>query len=91
MPLVYNKHHRNAPSSAVYCGRGSIAGNPFVIGIHGTRDEVCDKYEHWAPHQPWWSQFLSDVRGRDLLCFCKPKRCHCDFILQEANKKEVSL
>ncbi len=86
MPKVYNKHHKNAPPDVLYCGRGSIAGNPFVIGVNGTRDEVCDMYERWAPKQSWWAGFLEQARGRDLLCFCKPLRCHCDFILREANK-----
>lgn len=88
MTKVYNTHHHNAPSGVVYCGRGSIAGNPFVIGKDGTRDEVCDKYEKWAPKQKWWKQFLKDVRGCDLLCYCAPLRCHCDFILKESNRRK---
>ena len=86
MPLVYNKNRPPYPKTALYCGRGSVAGNPFVIGKNGSRDMVCDDYERWAPMQPWWSDFLRLARGRDLLCFCAPLRCHCDFILKEANK-----
>jgi hypothetical protein len=85
-PRVYNKHHKNAPRDALYCGRGSIAGNPFVIGEDGDRDTVCNLYEEWAPNQPWWPRLLTEAQGRDLLCFCAPLRCHCDFILREANK-----
>lgn len=84
-PRVLNKH-RDDVSGALYCGRGSVAGNPFKIGRDGTRDEVCDKYEDWAPKQPWWEPFLETARGRDLICFCVPKRCHCNFILREANR-----
>lgn len=85
MPKVYNRNDRNTPDLAIYCGRGSIAGNPFIIGEDGTRDEVCDKYEAWAPKQKWWRPFIREARGRDLVCHCKPKRCHCDFILKAAN------
>lgn len=85
-PAVYNKRRGNYPQNADYCGRGSIAGNPFVIGIDGDRDEVCDKYEQWAPQQDWFEDFIERIRGRDLLCFCAPKRCHCDFLLRRANE-----
>lgn len=29
---------------------------------------------------------VSALRGKDLICFCKPKRCHCDPILIKANR-----
>jgi len=45
MPKVYNKHNKEVNLNAVYIGRGSIYGNPFVIGKDGNRYEVCDKYE----------------------------------------------
>jgi hypothetical protein len=28
---------------------------------------------------------VADLKGYDLLCFCKPQRCHCDSILIKAN------
>lgn len=80
-PAVYNKHHKMAPADAVYCGRGSPYGNPFIIGVHGTRDEVCDRFEK----EILPTLDVSALRGRDLVCFCKPKRCHCDPILVKAN------
>lgn len=81
-PRVYNKHHKNYPTDAIYCGRGSLYGNPFIIGKDGNRDEVCNLFE---------SQILptldvSLLKGKNLVCFCKPQRCHCDAILEKANK-----
>lgn len=38
MISVINKHH------TFYIGRGSPLGNSYVIGQHGTRDEVIEKY-----------------------------------------------
>ena len=32
MPKVLNKYKAGVPHGAVYCGRGSPYGNPFVIG-----------------------------------------------------------
>lgn len=81
MPRVYNVHHKNAPVGAVYCGRGSPWGNPHKIGRDGTRDEVCDLFERNV--LPTLN--VEYLRGKDLLCFCKPARCHCDAILIKAN------
>ena len=44
-PRVLNKKHwRGSVANAVYIGRPSIWGNPFVIGKDGTRGEVVEKY-----------------------------------------------
>lgn len=82
MPKVYNRHHRNAPKTAIYIGRGSKWGNPFVIGTHGTRAEVIARYElEILPKLD-----LEPLRGKDLLCYCAPAPCHGDILLREANK-----
>lgn len=82
MPKVLNKHHyKNLPIDAVYCGRGSPYGNPFIVGKDGTRDECCDKFEkEILPNLD-----ISNLREKNLVCFCAPKRCHCDAILLKAN------
>lgn len=88
MPKVHNKYHKTAPADAVYIGRGSPYGNKFVIGEPHpstgdpmTRDDVCDLFEeHLLPYMD-----LSAIRGKDLVCFCKPKRCHGDSLLEAAN------
>lgn len=77
MNKVHNKYHNTAPKDAMYIGRGSPEGNPYVIGKDGTRDEVCDKFrDNILP-----TLDVSRLVGRDLVCFCKPKRCHGDDIL----------
>jgi hypothetical protein len=82
MPRVLNKHHYDGyPPGSVYCGRGSPWGNPFVIGKDGTRDEVCERFEREILPK----LDVSKLRGRDLVCFCAPKRCHCDALLKKAN------
>lgn len=80
-PRVYNKHHGNAPPGAKYIGRGSPYGNPFIIGVHGTREEVVKRFE--CEILPTLD--VSALRGCDLVCFCKPKACHGDSILKKAN------
>lgn len=46
-----------------------------------TRDDVCDRFD--AEQLP--DMDVSALRGKDLICFCAPKRCHCDAILRKAN------
>ena len=82
MPKVHNKYHNTAPSDAVYIGRGSPWGNPYpIIPGKQTRDEVCDEFERVILP----TLDMSSLRGKDLVCFCKPKRCHGDAILKKAN------
>ena len=78
MPRVHNKRCGTAPPDAVYIGRGSPWGNPFIIGRDGTRDEVCDRFER----EVLPSLDLGPLRGRELVCWCKPARCHGDAILR---------
>ena len=77
MNIVHNKYHGTAGPGAIYIGRGSKYGNPFSIGEHGDRDDVCDRFER----EILPTMDLSGLIGRDLVCFCKPKRCHGDSIL----------
>lgn len=74
MPKVHNKYHHTAGPNAIYIGRGSPYGNPFVIGKDGTRDEVCNKYEALLLSNPQLiAQVKAELRGKDLICFCSPK------------------
>lgn len=87
MPKVHNKYHRTAGPDAVYIGRGSPYGNPFVIGKDGDRDEVCNKYEQYLLSNPQLLQAVkTNLRGRDVVCFCAPKRCHGDTLVRLANE-----
>jgi hypothetical protein len=83
---VYNLRSPDCPADALYIGRGSIAGNPFVIGVDGTRDEVCDKYIARVEADPELKiRLVEYCRGRNLKCFCKPLRCHGDYLLEISN------
>ena len=86
MPKVWNKYHKGVPKSAVYIGRGSSFGNPYVIGKDGDRDEVCDKFIELVESTDGLKEDLkSELKGKDLVCFCKPHRCHGDYLLKIAN------
>lgn len=82
---VVNKHHK-VPYD-VYIGRGSIWGNPYVIGKDGDRDEVIDKYEAHLLGSPHLLDRLAELQGKRLACFCAPKRCHGDVLARYADKQ----
>ena len=85
MPVVHNKAHGVEPADAVYIGRGSPYGNPYSSKddtkaefVVGSRDEAIDMFEqHVLPHLD-----LTPLIGKDLICFCHPKRCHGHSILR---------
>ena len=57
-----------------YCGRGSVLGNPN-LRFKSAVDEIYEKYKN----------------GDDvwLGCYCKPKSCHCDIIVDKLRKRLV--
>lgn len=68
-----------------YVGRPTIWGNPFKIGRDGSRKEVIQKYREWILTQPALIEQLPTLRGKILGCWCAPKPCHADVLLQLAN------
>jgi SH3-like domain-containing protein len=63
-------------------------GNSFVIGKDGTREQVIAKYRAWimAPEQAHMIEYARKVlRGKTLGCWCAPKACHGDILLEIAN------
>ena len=66
-----------APAGAVAIGRGTVWGNPFIIGLDGDRATVIGKFHKYAQwrleREPNW---LEPLRGKDLACYCSPNACH---------------
>lgn len=83
MPKVWNQNSP-FPSGAVYIGRPSKWGNPFKAGVHGTRSEVIRMYRDYL----FKSGLINDIhelKGCHLVCYCKPKACHGDVLIELAN------
>ena len=72
----------------VYIGRGSRYGNPFRIGIDGTRKEVIAKYKQWIETQPDLLDSLHELEGKRLGCFCSPQACHGDVLVELINLRK---
>lgn len=86
MPKVYNKHKGDAPAGAVYIGRGSLFGNPFRLAVDGNRDQVIAMFQDHLDNNPELQAAVkSQLKGRDLVCFCAPLACHGDILLALAN------
>lgn len=89
--IVANKRN-GAQGEYVGRCRGSVLGNPFVLGRDGDRDEVIGKYRTWLR----WRIAARDTRvcgeldrlaviartngTLTLVCFCAPLPCHADVI-----------
>jgi hypothetical protein len=72
----------------VYIGRPGPWGNPFVIGKDGTRDEVIQKYKEWIVTQELLMQEVHTLKGKVLSCWCWPKKCHGDVLIELAEKSQ---
>jgi hypothetical protein len=83
---IVNIHHK-VPYD-VYIGRGSKWGNPFKIGKDGTRDEVIEKYAQYIADNEYLIGSLEELRGKRLGCYCAPKRCHGDVLIELLGEKE---
>lgn len=73
----------------VYIGRPSKWGNPFSHKPSSlaevkvaTRQEAIDKYREWIRSQPDLMASLEELRGKRLGCWCRPKLCHGDVLLE---------
>lgn len=95
MPRVWNKRDPNVPSDAVYVGRPTKWGNPYshLTGTRAThrvatRNEAVDAYEDNLS-EVLKAAARRELRGRDLVCWCYPARCHADVLLKIANDPAV--
>ena len=79
----------NEHADVVRIDRRTRWGNPFVIGRHGTREEVIERYRNWQ-----WSKVesgaiplaeLAALNGKTLLCHCHPLPCHGDVLAKAAS------
>ncbi|KHS79582.1 DUF4326 domain-containing protein [Pectobacterium brasiliense] len=74
-----------------YCGRGTLWGNPYAIGVDGDRDEVIRKFKYdfdrdYLKGGNDFKEKLKKLRGHTLGCHCKPYACHGDVLAQYLNE-----
>lgn len=73
----------------IYIGRGSVWGNPFSHLPKSTakwkvanREEAIDRYREYILTRPDLLARLGELRGQILGCWCKPKSCHGDILVE---------
>lgn len=71
----------------VYIGRPSKWGNPFTIGKDGTREDVIRKYKKYIITNPDLLNSLYELKGKILGCWCSPKVCHGDVLIELIHAK----
>ena len=78
----------------IYIGRPSEWGNPYthIKDRHTiaqflvkTREEAISKYREWILQQPDLLSKLNELEGKRLGCWCKPKSCHGDILIELIN------
>jgi len=66
--------------------KNSIFANPFKVKKDGTLEEVLEKYREYI-----WDKInsgeitekdLKKLEGKNLGCWCKPKECHGDVLIE---------
>ena len=86
--------HCKRESYDVYIGRGSKWGNPYshkqgtkAKYIVASREEAIAKYKEWIFTQPQLLADLEELRNKRLGCWCRPKICHGDILLELLGEK----
>ena len=84
----------------IYIGRGSKWGNPFSH-LNGTlakykvksRNESIECYKNWIlfGDGKYLLDELDELDNKVLGCFCKPKKCHGDILIELINNKKKSI
>lgn len=84
------------PAGAVYVGRPTKWGNPFLIAQPSDRAAAVDCYRRWlageaglgppAAEGRTLAAAVHELRGKDLVCWCPlDQPCHADVLLELAN------
>lgn len=78
-----------ADSYDIRIDRGTKWGNVFEIGKHGTRKQVIELYRSWILQQDYLLECLRELQGKKLGCWCKPKQCHGDVLVELADRQLI--
>ena len=85
MPSVYKKGSVPTGVPSVYVGRPSKWGNPFAMNGEKDREKVIAQFTEYIMNSPDLLAQVSELKGKNLVCYCAPKACHADVLLKLAN------
>lgn len=91
MRLLYNMSE-DYPDDCIYIGRGSEWGNPYshILGKGelpaANREDAVRLFGVKVENDPEFQQRIRDeLKGKRLVCYCTPRRCHGEVLIQVAN------
>ncbi len=82
----------------VLIARPSKWGNPYTHIKNGntsaefiveTRKEAIEKYREYILNKPELLDSLDELKGKRLGCYCKPKSCHGDTLVELIEKPKL--
>jgi hypothetical protein len=74
------------PPNTVSVTRPGKFGNPFKVRPTCTPAEAVDAFRRMVTTGAYRRQFLQEIRGKNLACFCPLNQpCHADVLLELAN------
>jgi hypothetical protein len=91
------KKQNGDQQNEVYIGRPGTFGNPVAINkrcpvcgnIHRTAGTTLPCYEEWLlariAAEPDFKAAVLGLKGKTLVCFCKPGPCHGDVLAKYTN------
>ena len=89
---IYNKNTDIVPDDAVLVDRITRYGNPFKLGSDGNLAQVTVLYIDYLKRNP---ALVEDIRlnlkGKSLVCWCWPDRCHAEVLLKLSNDPHFNL
>ena len=97
-------HVRDMKPGDTYIGRrvprlgffvDSPWANPFRIDEIYTREESIRWFEDWvrtsnATEAVWCREHIGELHGKRLACWCHPKPCHGQVLLQLLREAEIN-
>jgi len=79
-------------SDVVRIDRRTLFGNPFKMHSESDRDLVIARYRVWfyarIVRDREFRRAVLSLRGKKLGCWCAPKSCHGDVIVEWLNQNE---
>ncbi len=70
----------------VYIGRPSKWGNPYPVNMG--RTACIDLFREYVTSDPHLMEALPELRGKTLVCYCKPQACHGDVLAELTENAE---
>lgn len=94
MKILNKWHFKNSPNpdNSVYIGRPTKWGNPFSHLDNtkaefkvNSREEAVERYREYIVNNPKLLADLYELKDKDLICWCAPKKCHGDILKELIN------